>query len=257
MPTLPIEKQLKNLLPTPSHRFYRKMARAAWTQRARKRRSAFIIAGTLFMAVIAMLLATPQGRAWAQETILRFFTRAEDDKLPLATFQMTSIAESTLTPIPSTATPDPGYIFNQVVIEIEQQAGFDILEPTWVSEILFFDGASYDPEQNISRIIYRHIEDERNGLIIRQEPFQTSDDCELCGLVGLSAEVETVQIGTVTGEYVEGVWKLTESGPVWETDPWIKTLRWQANGMAFEISFMGPPTDVTQMDMIAIAESMK
>jgi hypothetical protein len=37
----------------------------------------------------------------------------------------------------------------------------------------------------------------------------------------------------------------------------MKTLRWQANGMAFELMFMGPPDAVSKNDMIAVAASLK
>ena len=50
------------------------------------------------VAALALLLATPQGQAWAQ-SVLRFFTRAESDTLPVQPFQLTPIptlqAEST------------------------------------------------------------------------------------------------------------------------------------------------------------------
>ncbi len=41
------------------------------------------------------------------------------------------------------------------------------------------------------------------------------------------------------------------------SDPYLQTLRWQANGMAFELLYMGPPDSVTRADLIAIAESLK
>jgi hypothetical protein len=195
-----------------------------------------------------VLLITPQGRAWAQELISTYFTRAESDTLP------------PLTSIPENPTEDPGFTFNQAILDIEQQAGFDVLEPSWLPGILSFDGASYDPEQNITRIFCQYNmegPDNTNGLVVRQEPFETADNCELCGVVGDSAEIETVQIGNFTGEYVVGVWKLTDSGRIWESDPYLQTLRWQANGMAFEFIYMGNPDDVTKADLIAIAESMK
>ncbi|HLF91267.1 MAG TPA: hypothetical protein VI451_20145, partial [Anaerolineales bacterium] len=60
----------------------------------------------------------------------------------------------------------------------------------------------------------------------------------------------------VTGEYVEGVWKLNGTSKDWESDPYLKTMRWQVNGIAFELLFMGPPDSVTKAELIAIAESL-
>jgi hypothetical protein len=53
---------------------------------------------------------------------------------------------------------------------------------------------------------------------------------------------------------------LTDTGPVWESTPYLQTLRWQANGLAFELLYMGDPDEnlgVTKADMIAVAESIK
>lgn len=213
------------------------------------------LAAALIVSVLMILLAlfaTPQGRALAQE-ILHFFSRAPSDTLPLQSFQ--------LTPLPtldtSTPTPDPASIgdANQTVQEVEKQAGFDVLEPAYVPNIISFTGATFDPAHHIARIFYRYWD--TNGLVLREEPYQTNDDCELCGVVGASAAVETVQIGTAKGEYAEGVWSLTENGPVWDPNPYLKTLRWQSDGIAFELLYMGPPSSVTKEEMIAIAESVK
>ena len=219
------------------------------TSFAHPRRIAATIAIVILLLAAAFLL-TPQGRAWAQ-SVFQFFSRAESDTLPLQPWQ--------LTPIPETVTPDPGYTFNLSVAEAGHLAGFDVLEPAWLPDILSFYGASFDPEHTIVRIGYssNRFGDMRNGLVLREELFQRIDDCDLCGVVGDSAAIETAQIDDVTGEYVVGVWKLTENGNVWESDPYLQTLRWQVNGMAFELSYMGVPEDVTKADLIVIAESMK
>lgn len=211
------------------------------------------LAGAFLLSLLVLgvlLLATPQGRAWAQE-ILRFFSRAESDHLPVQSWQQSPI------PVSSTITPDPSSILDadQTVVEVEQSAGFDVLEPTWLPDNLTFVGATLEQEQTIVRLFYRYIE--TNGLVLREEPFQRTEDCELCGEVGSSAAVEVVKIGDTLGEYVEGTWKLTDNGPVWDSDPYLKTIRWQTNGMAFELLYMGPPDTVTKEDMIAIAKSLE
>ncbi|MGD0707827.1 MAG: hypothetical protein ABSA51_05180 [Anaerolineaceae bacterium] len=208
-------------------------------------------ASLLTLTILAvLLLVTPQGKAWAQE-ILRFFTRSTSDNLPVQSWQ--------LTPQPTSEAPtsDPASILdaNQTVSEVEQQAGFHVLEPAWLPDSLTFAGASLETDHNIARLFYRLVE--TNGLVLRQQPVKLTDTCELCGEVGSSAAVEEVSIGNETGEYVEGVWSLTDQGPVWEDDPYMKTLRWQANGMAFELMFMGPPDAVSKNDMIAVAASLK
>lgn len=207
------------------------------------------------IALVVLLFAafftlTPLGRALAQET-LQFFTRTESDQLPLQDWQLTPA------PTPGTTTPDPAYILdaNASVQEAEQIAGFDVLVPSWIPDSLQFVGATIEEDQPIVRIFYRYVE--TNGLVLRQQPIPMSGDCELCEMVGASAEVQTVSILGIDGEYVEGVWKLTDQGPIWESDPYQKTLRWQANGMAFELGFMGPPDLLSLNDLIQIAESLQ
>ena len=68
----------------------------------------------------------------------------------------------------------------------------------------------------------------------------------------------TVQIGDVTGQYAQGAWRSRNPDTNlwrWDPDPYFKRVRWQANGMTFEVSSMG--RELTQADLIAIAESMK
>lgn len=203
----------------------------------------------LFAAFFAL---TPQGRALAQEA-LQFFTRAESDQLPLQDWQLTPA------PTPGTSTPDPASILDATasVQEVEQIAGFDVLVPSWIPDSLQFVGATIEEDKSIVRIFYQYVETNTNGLALRQQPIPVSEDCELCEMVGASAEVQTVSILGNAGEYVEGVWKLTDQGPIWESDPYMKTLRWQANGMAFELGFMGPPDVLSLEDLIEIAESLQ
>ena len=195
-----------------------------------------------------LIITTPQGQAMAQ-SLLQFFTRAESNELPVQSFQLTPL------PASGTSKSDPASIIdaNPEITEVEQQAGYDVFEPSWIPSNLTFAGASIE-DPKIIRIFYRYVD--TNGLVFRQQPVPVSKDCELCGLVGPDAPVEEVAIGNTTGEYVEGVWKLTEQGPVWESDPYLKTLRWQLDGMAFELLYMGPPDTLSMENMIAIAESL-
>jgi len=194
---------------------------------------------------IAVSTPTPQNQP------LRYFTRAESDSLPLLPWQ--------LTPQPETPTPNPGWTFNLSIEDAQKRAGFNVLVPGWLPETVYFEGASYQPDHNIVRIFYRRRGDpaEEYGFVLREERFQTSDDCDdLCGVVGLGAWVDTVQIGDFPGEYAVGAWIFTDNGPLWENTTLHKALRWQANGMAYELTYGGGPDDVTEDDVIALAESI-
>ncbi len=211
------------------------------------------LAGAITLVAIlasALIFTTPQGQAFAQ-TVLRFFIRTESNQLPLQDFQLTP------RPTPGTRTPDPASSIdaNSSIDDVQQKAGYKVYQPSWIPDNLKFSGASIEQDQKIVRIFYTL--SLTNGMGIRQEPVGTSHDCKLCDKVGADAAIQKVSIAGVYGEYVEGVWKLTEQGPVWESDPYLKTMRWQDKDMAFELMFMGPPDRLSKEDMIAIAESMK
>lgn len=214
---------------------------------SRRLRHAAYIAAALVVTV-GLILAVPQGRAWAQ-SVLHFFIHAESDALPVQPFQ--------LTPIPATITADPADINNATltVSEVEKQSGYTILEPSSLPATLSFVGTTYDSVKHTARLFYRDAD--MNGVVLREQPFQQIDDCELCGKVGASAAVEAIKIRDASGEFAEGVWKLTDHGPEWVSDPYLKTLRWQVNGMAFELLYMGSPDVVTKADMVKVAESVK
>ncbi len=219
---IPSEEQIQRLLesvpPELSGRVETRLALAPWTPRGASRRRLTWIIPTAFAAIFVLFFASPPGRAWAQN-VFQFFRQASSDKLPLEPWQMTAIAnyKLTTTPVIVTMTPgsEPGYTFDLSVEEAGQKAGFQVLIPAFVIDTLIFDGASYEPDKNIVRLHFRHTDyaDIPNGLTLREERYQTNDDCGLCGLVGASQAIEKVFIGDIPGEYIEGVWTLTENGP--------------------------------------------
>jgi hypothetical protein len=116
------------------------------------------------------------------------------------------------------------------------------------------------------------------GLRLSEQVISNGADCELCGIVvgnhqesltaknglvvGTNTMIETVQIGDFTGQYVEGMWGEMSSWN-WLPYPEIMTLRWQANGMAFELYYSGftinsvnSGVPISKADLIAIAESV-
>ena len=141
--------------------------------------------------------------------------------------------------------------------EVEPQITFDILEPVHLPEGMTFLGASYDPVSRMVSLSYGYSEMDRS-ILISQQPVNTTESCELCVLVGASAEVERVQTRGTDGEYVIGVWKADDAGNwIWENEPYLQRIRWQENNMAYEILYMGSPEQVTKEDLLVIAESMK
>ena len=189
------------------------------------------------------------------------------------------LATSTQRPtVPATSTPGP-FDFHSVYpltfAEAEQKAGFTVLSPSRLPKALSFVGAAYDEETKSVQLFYRYnrpdMPEQTDGLTIRMIILPEPGPCPMCGfvvgqlvdqsetaagrVVGENATIETVQIGEFTGQYVEGVWSLTNQGPVYDTTSYMKNLRWQANGMAFELSYMGLAID--KEDLISIANSLR
>jgi hypothetical protein len=140
--------------------------------------------------------------------------------------------------------------------EAEENARFDMLEPAFLPDGMNFLGASFDPVLSKVSLQFGYSEED-SSILIEQQPIGLDGSCEftLCGTVGASASVETVQIGDVPGEYAPGVWKLTEVGPMWTDDPYLKTIRWQKDGIAFELIYMGLELD--KEELIKVAESIQ
>jgi len=210
------------------------------------------ISTLIVVALLALAFITPQGRSFAQ-SVLQFFTRAKQDRYPLQTWQMTPPVQST--------SESP---FKFSVQEAESLAGYDVLSPVDIPFGMSFLGASYDTQYHIVAQAFGsdagYIE-----LSLWQQPLEYYQPCgdisNYCdnmlgwNLVGASANLEIVQIGDLTGEYVEGTWSLTENGPVWDPTPYVKTLRWQTDQMIFEL--VGGIDLLDRDDLVALASSIR
>lgn len=209
-------------------------------------------AALVIIALLALVFITPQGHAFAQ-SVLQFFIHAKQDRYPLQTWQMTPPAQST--------SESP---FKFSVQEAESLAGYDVLSPVDIPLGMSFLGASYDTQYHIVAQAFGsdagYIE-----LSLWQQPLEHYQPCgdisNYCdnmlgwNRVGASANVEIVQIGDLTGEYVEGTWSLTEIGPRWEPTPLVKTLRWQTDQMIFEL--VGGNDLLGRDDLVALAASIR
>ena len=205
----------------------------------------------ILVALLALALVTPQGRAFAQN-ILQLFVRADKDRYPLQAWQMTPPAQ--------TSSESP---FKYSVQEAEALAGYAVSGPVEPPFGMMFVGASYDEKYHIVAQVFG-LSSDSIGLSIWQQPLEyyqpcgdISDHCDnMLGsnLAGASADIQNVQIGNMSGEYVEGVWNLTNNGPVWEPTPYLKTLRWKTDTMIFEL--VGG-LDQTREDLVTLAESLR
>jgi len=210
---------------------------------------------------------------------------------PLGKEGMATLAESMTTePVAKQPTPAPTedpYVwnpkdtYNLTVSEAEQQAGFKLLLPAKLPDILSLVGASYDSENRIVQAFYL-LDQNRfgpgtDGISLGQQPATDPANCFLCDIVigdynkfaeeaansksfkeivPSTKEIEMVQIGALTGKYIQGVWSGTDCcGWHWDSTVPRKTLHWQQNGMAFELTYFGE--NLEKADLIKIAESIK
>jgi len=179
-----------------------------------------------------------------------------------------------------TATPEPTFdprtLYPLTLAEAEEKAGFALLSPHSLPETHSFIGAAYDEQTKVVEIsyIYHHpvYPDAQGGLLVRQQLAPEGVDCDLCGFIHRDerralldtppllsekmlppdATIETVQIGDLTGQYVQGV---EYNGGQWDPVPFRKRLRFQINGFAVEL--WSDSNEMTKADLIAIAESLK
>lgn len=235
----PDEQQLETLLasltPVPGRGFYTRMRSSPWATQVEvsaRRRSAFpagsavarwVIAGLLLVALIA---ATPQGRAMAQG-ILRFFTRADSQTREIST------------------EPAPARLLFQdqcgsalaarcSIEEVRSMVEFPLLELRGMPEGMDFVGATGGPDR-----VFMTYQGERGIVILAQAP-RGEDELEDWA-VGPAADVESVVVRGAAGEYVAGSWGPATQAPdasvAWDAWPATQTLRWQDQGIRFTLSF--------------------
>jgi hypothetical protein len=220
-------------------------------------------------AFLAIALLTPQGRALAQ-SLLRFFTRADGDTIPVPTMPMAwadvtpGVPNATLTPIPTPTAlvafaPDCGSfpIMSCSVEEIRSKVDFIVKEPASIPEGLYFTGATGGPDA-----VYLRYENENNSgaLFITEERWTGTPD-QGNPRIGASTVLEDVQVGKLSGEYYRG--SFVQNGNAndgiakWDPDATLETLRWMESGVLYTLEYSytskGP---LGKEGLIAIAQNL-
>jgi len=199
------------------------------------------------IALFALILATPQGRAFAQ-TILHFFTRTEETSFQLSDSQIA------VEPEKDSPTAEPPALLITVA-EAEAQAGFDAVELSFVPAGFTYLGARL--YGNTINIEYQ-TPDLGGHLNITQsrEGYYESD------WDSVPAEfVVPVKIGKVDGEFVQGTFVVFagDTSATWNPDAPILRLRWERNGVFFEITKFGNVDPIEYLDqdgLITLAEDL-
>ncbi len=182
------------------------------------------------------------------------------------------VATVSETATPSKETYDLHKNFPLTVLEAEKQAGFKVKSPSSLPSFLSLIGASFDEEQHLVQIFYPRTQDNwpsMDGLLLAEQIIPSTKIYRLSKMiVGEKTEIEkyppgvivgaieNVRIWGAQGQYAQGVWHGTDCcGWVWEADTYLKRLRWQEDGIAYELIYTG--MDVTKEDLIEIATGLK
>ena len=257
----PTEEQIADLLgmirPHPGLRFHQRMDEQPWNHESRGLlfgrlnpwKSAALI-GLIVIIVLGISLLSPSVQAIAQR-FAQFFISTERNQLTVE--------------VPLADLQDPQARFSLSIDEAEDLAGFDARTPKTLPAGYTFAGAGFSSEREAIVLNYAP---PSAGQVLRI--FQRQVGLEFQE-ISASANVEIVSIGSSAGEYVSGAWLVSTTAPesndplitlnaTWDSDAKIQLLRWQENGILYEIIFAGSNSQalgyLTKNDLIAMAESM-
>ncbi len=208
----------------------------------------YTLAVTLFLALLVLFFATPQGRSFAQN-VLAFFSRAASTEFPLDDSQIAPLEPGQTAP---TALPPVPLIS---VAQAEEQAGFHLAELPTVLEGLDYLGA---------RLYGDHISLEYQTpdfgghliLMQSQKGYYESDWDKVP-----PESVIPVKIGELDGEFVRGTFVVYpgETTATWNPEAAVLRLRWVKDGVWFELAKYGDVQTIEYLDqagLIALAESL-
>lgn len=208
----------------------------------------FAFVAAMVVVLLAAALLTPQGRALSQ-SILQFFTQAEDTTIPLPPAQIPA-----RNPDPSAPTAEPPSPLISVA-EAEAQVGFGVAELPFVPDGLNYLGARlYGDAVNVEYQTQGY--DGHLHIMQSQSGFLQSD----WDRVPADAVVP-VKIGELDGEFTQGTFVVytDEDAATWEPEARMLRLRWVQDGVWIEMTRTGYAEEIAYLDqagMIELAESL-
>jgi hypothetical protein len=224
----------------------------------------------LFVAIIvisASFLMFPQGRALGQE-LLHFFTRGETNVMPGVTVtpvkwveQTRGVSLPTSTPIPATPTVSlmafeqecgPINTPHCSVEDIRQRVNFPVYGLAQSPAGMNFAGATGGPGRAV--LVYT-TPDQSGSLVIFEDPFEGSKHL-LAGEVGADAVIQSLAVGSVMAEYVQGNYDGNQNPPVWNNDLDTQMMRWVDHDVLFTFYLLGMKAHLGASDMVALAETL-
>jgi hypothetical protein len=213
-----------------------------------QRTSRFVFVILMVVVLLAIILATPQGRSFAQ-SILQFFSRAEGPTFQLNDSQIISIEPEPLQP---TALPPAPLIS---VAEAEAQVGFGIAELPSVPE-----GFNYLGVRLYGDVVNIEYETPSKGGHLNMK--QSQDGYYQSEWDNVPAEeIVPVKIGQLNGEFVQGTFVVYpgDTSATWNPEAAILRLRWLQDDIWFEMTKYGNVEEIEYLDqagLIELAESL-
>jgi len=269
-----IEKLLENLPPDFSPRLERRLEYAPWTHSVIRRHRILTALSLAALSVIAFILLTPQGRAFAQ-TIFEFFTRTDQESFPLSdeevdlfyapapTYALSLVEVTPSSPMSNyCSTPEEVGTYECEIQRVENELKIDLKEfsampPGWAfAEISFYSSIPLATINNVVTVSYK-----TSGayLFLRQGngEFPPDSDWEKVP----SSAVQPIKIGDYHGEYVNGSFGLGNGDTklTWNVTGADQRIRWRESVRWFEIlAFSGPGTSgyLDRQALITLASAM-
>ncbi len=203
------------------------------------------IAASMMLA-LALVLALPPLRTIAQDLLAQLFPRTDQEEISI-TYNDYDDMETTFTTIEG----------------LEAAVSFDLLEPNILPSNVTESVFVYNSARNVSTQWYitpfrqfgisqQPLESIQSGLLAFTFDLQLPD----------SVDTQAVELGSVIGELVEGMWVESEDDEtfVWSDNFWYFSLRWQDATNIYEITLMprggNPSREDLKQEIIAFAQQM-
>jgi hypothetical protein len=281
-----IEELLTTIQPLPGEQFHQKMKQAAWQVDREKslvsKRLRFQMAvAILALAVLTALIATPQGRTWAQE-VFQFFGRINSSTVEMPPGEVKSMQDFNndydlpLVPViippvspemvvlPDCETPQKSQSYDCQVALAESQLGFDLMElPTlpegWKLDIISYSSAL--KSATLGYLLDATYMSYGSLYLVQGEgelpPYYQDNPWSVVP----ADQVEKVKVGMSDGEFVEGSFVLPAGGSelVWDDSDDHKRLAWSDGTRWYLIEVwrnLNLPDTMGRDRLIELAESL-
>lgn len=226
----------------------------------------------VFFLVIVVLLgvvffALPSGRSLAQD-IIRYFTRNETNVMPGTTSepvawveQTPGVAAAATTPLDAQSTlvsplfeAECGTFTVPLcsIDSIREMVNFSVFALAKLPESVYFAGATGGTDSVV--LTYRSA-DQRIYMEIWEEPF-TGNPNQQPWVLGAGAEIQNIQIGDVTGEYVKGSYNGNDNPPLWDSTIDLQWLHWVDHGIFFTLRLYGAADELGRDNLAALAAAL-